>query len=175
MKRDGNDHRETICMMNDYPGSGGFTLLEVMMSLVVLSIGILGAVGMLQYAEARLQQTFRATRALAFAEARLESKQTAPWEQLLIDDLDENGLPEAAMGDSGLHGDLLAGDGIYTGTADRDSIHLMWTVDIGHAASLGAAGVAWIEVRALYETQAGQSAEIRLRSLRANPRYIGGY
>jgi prepilin-type N-terminal cleavage/methylation domain-containing protein len=153
--------------------SGGFTLVEVMISLVVLSIGLLGAMGTLQWTERSRKQSLKATRALSLAEARLEAKQAGLWEHLLIDDLDEDGVPEILMSDTGLREDVAGGDGVYTADADLDGIHLVWTVEPNRSGPLRSAGSAWIEVKARYEIRQGQSKEIRLRTLRANPNFIG--
>lgn len=154
--------------------SEGFTLVEVMMSLVVLSVGLLGAMGMMQWTDRNLQQTLRSSRALSLAEARMEIKQSGLWEHLLIDDMDQDGVPDMAMQDNGLREDLTAGDGIFTADTDQDGIHLVWTVEPNRTGPFASAGMVWIDVRARYETQAGRSQEIRLRSMRANPRYTGG-
>ncbi|HET6674901.1 MAG TPA: prepilin-type N-terminal cleavage/methylation domain-containing protein [Nitrospiraceae bacterium] len=154
--------------------SEGFTLVEVMMSLVVLSVGLLGAMGMMQWTERSLQQSLRSSRALSLAEARMEIKQSGLWERLLIDDMDQDGVPDMAMQDDGLQEDLTAGDGIFTADTDQDGIHLVWTVEPNRTGPFTSAGMVWIDVRARYETQAGRLQEIHLRSMRANPRYTGG-
>jgi prepilin-type N-terminal cleavage/methylation domain-containing protein len=154
--------------------SEGFTLVEVMMSLVVLSVGLLGAMGMLHWTERSLQQSLRANRALLLAEARIEAKQAGLWEQLLLDDMDYDGAPDIAMQDNGLFEDATAGDGIFTADTDQDGIRLVWTVEIpDQTGPLSSAGMVWIDVRARYEAQAGQLQEVHLRTMRANPRYIG--
>lgn len=153
--------------------SGGFTLVEVMISLVVLSVGLLGAVGMLQYTERSLRQSLKSTRALSLAEARIEAKQAGLWEHLLLDDINRDGVPETAMQDAGLREDLAGGDGRYTADAEIDGVHLIWTVEPNRRGPLRSAGLAWIEVRARYEIGPGQWNEIRLGTLRANPYYIG--
>ena len=172
MNRYDDQHREAVVVWR--PLSPGFTLVEVMISLVVLSIGLLGGVGTLQWTERSLQQSLKSTRALSLAEARLEAKQAGLWEHLLIDDIDHDGVPEISMQDTGLREDLAGGDGVYTADTDLDGIHLVWTVEPNHSGALRSVGTAWIEVRARYEINPGQPKEIRLRTLRANPRYIGG-
>jgi prepilin-type N-terminal cleavage/methylation domain-containing protein len=153
--------------------SAGFTLVEVMISLVVLSVGLLGAIGMLQYTERSLRQSLTSTRALLLAEARIEAKQAGLWEHLLLDDLDRDGVQEIAMQDTGLREDVAGGDGRYTADADIDGVHLTWTIEPNRPGPLRSAGSVWIEVRARYEVGHGQWKEIRLGTLRANPHYIG--
>jgi prepilin-type N-terminal cleavage/methylation domain-containing protein len=153
--------------------SGGFTLVEVMISLTVLSVGLLAAVGTLQWTERSLRQSLKSTRALALAEARVEAKQAGLWEHLLLDDIDHDGTPEIAMQDAGLREDSAGGDGRYTADADIDGVHLIWTVEPNRPGPLKSAGSVWIEVRARYEIGPGQWKEIRLGTLRANPYYMG--
>lgn len=52
----------------------GFTLVESMVALVVLSIGVIGTIGMCEWAERGLQRGALTTTALALAESRLEAK-----------------------------------------------------------------------------------------------------
>lgn len=153
--------------------SAGFTLVEVMIAVVVLSIALLGAVGTLQWTERSLTRSLKSTRALSLAEARLEAKQAGLWEYLLIDDLDHDGVSEILMSDTGVREDVAGGDGVYTADTDIDGVHLVWTVEPDRPGPLRSAGTAWIEVRARYEVGQGQWKEIRLRTLRANPYYIG--
>lgn len=100
-----------------------------------------------------------------------ETKQVGPWEYLLSDDLDQDGVPELHMQDDGIRDDLKSSDGIFTASLDQDGIHLVWTVELNRVGPLGSAGMAWIEARARYESIPGQTREIRLRTLRANPKY----
>jgi prepilin-type N-terminal cleavage/methylation domain-containing protein len=152
----------------------GFTLVEVMIAVAVLSIGLLGGVSTLHWTDRSLHRSFTASRVLSVVEARLEAKRAGLWEQLLNDDLDNDGIAEIVMQDNGARADLSAGDGLYTGEAEVDGIQLIWTVEPNRAGPLASAGLAWIEVRARYEANPGQWREIRLRTIRANPRYIGG-
>ncbi len=67
--------------------------------LVVLSIGVVGAMGMFEHAERGLQRGALTTTALVLAESRLEAKRSLPWEQLLADDLDQDGNRRCATTD----------------------------------------------------------------------------
>ena len=55
------------------PPPDGFTLLEVVVGLLVLALGILGAVGILVLASATLGRAERLERAVALAEGVLDS------------------------------------------------------------------------------------------------------
>ncbi len=151
----------------------GFTLVESMVALVVLSIGIIGTIGMCEWAQRGLQRGALTTTALALAESRLEAKRSLPWDQLLADDLDQNGTLESAMHDDGLLDDGTNGDGIFTASLTQSTIRLVWTVQLNRGSQPGAASLATIEARAIFRTIEGQEREVRVRTIRANPRYVG--
>ena len=151
----------------------GFTLVESMVALVVLSIGVIGTIGMFEWAEHGLQRGSLTTTALALAESRLEAKRSLPWEQLFWDDLDQDGTLESSMRDDGLQGDVAHGDGIFTGSLTHSNVRLVWTVELNRGSSPVTASLATIEARATFTTIRGEEKEIRLRTIRANPRYVG--
>ena len=94
----------------------GFSLIEVMLAMVILAFAVVGVMGMHQWGEQGMQYGANGTRALAMAESRLEAKRTMPWEALLQDDLDADGMAEITMQDDGEGADEQEGDGIYTAT-----------------------------------------------------------
>ena len=151
----------------------GFTLVEAMVALVVLSIGVIGTIGMFEWAEHGLQRGSLITSALALAESRLEAKRSLPWEQLLVDDLDEDGTLESSMRDDGLQDDVTNSDGIFTGSLVRSNIRLVWTVELNRGSLPANASLATIEARAIFRTKGGQEKEVRIRTIRANPHYVG--
>ena len=151
----------------------GFTLVESMVALVVLSIGVIGTVGMFEWAEHGLQRGSLTTTALALAESRLEAKRSLPWEQLFLDDLDQDGSLESSMHDDGVQDDVTNGDGIFTGSLVHANVRLVWTVELNRGSLPAAASLATIEARATFRTMSGQDKEIRLRTIRDNPHYVG--
>ena len=169
--------KRLVTKQTKQPGStmstAGFTLVESMVALVVLSIGISGTIGMCEWAQRGLQRGVMTTTALALAESCLEGKRSLPWDQLLADDLDQNGTLESLMHDDGLLGDETNGDGIFTGSLTRSNIRLSWTVELNRGGQLGSASLATIEARASFTTLGGQTREVRLRTIRANPRATG--
>ncbi len=150
----------------------GFTLVESMVALVVLSIGLVGTIGMCEWAERGLRQGALTTTALALAESQLEAKRSLPWEHLLLDDMDQNGTLESAMRDDGVQEDLMEGDGIFTGSLTRFNIRLVWTVELNRGRLPAGASLATIEACATFRTVGGQEKEVRLRTIRANPNYV---
>ncbi len=151
----------------------GFSLIEVMVAMVILAFGLMGIMGTFHWADLGLRQGIHGTRALAMAESRLEAKRAVPWELLLTDDIDADGIPEMTMRDDGTHGDTQAGDGMYTGRQDHEGIHLVWTVQPDRFGPLQTVGSAVIQARASYSVGRGQRREIRIGTIRANPNYIG--
>ena len=113
-----------------------------------------------------------ATRALAMAESRIEAKRAVRWDRLLLDDLNHDGIPDLVMHDDGAGGDVLAGDGVYSGSWDQDGVQLIWTVTPSRSGSLSASGHVLIEARAVYAAGEGQR-EVRVGTLRANPVFVG--
>ena len=134
----------------------GFTLVESMVALVVLSIGVSGTIGMCEWAE-----------------RGLEAKRSVAWERLLMDDVDQDGIVESVMHDDGLQDDQTNGDGIFTASATQSNIRLVWTVELNRGHEPAGASLATIEARAIFRTMGGQEKEVRVRTIRANPRYVG--
>ena len=151
---------------------GGAGFAEVFVALALTLIGLVGAMGAFESAERSLRKGVLATRALAMAESRIESKRAARWDRLLLDDLNYDGVPDLVMRDDGGDGDMLAGDGVYSGSWDQDGVHLIWTVTPSHSGSLSASGYVLIEARAVYTAPDGQH-EVRVGTLRANPVFVG--
>lgn len=109
-------------------GEMGFSLIEVQFAMVILAFSILGVTGMFQWSDHGLWHGANGMRALALAESRLEAKRSAPWDSLLVDDLDADGLQEVIMRDDGTQSDERAGDGTYTAAIEQGGIQLVWTV-----------------------------------------------
>ena len=151
---------------------GGASFAEVLVAMALTMIGLAGAMGAFQAAEQSLRAGMLATRALAMAESRIEAKRSVRWDRLLLDDLNHDGVPDLVMRDDGSGGDVLAGDGVYSGSWDQDGVHLIWTVTPSRSGSLSASGHVLIEARAVYAAGEGQR-EVRVGTLRANPVFAG--
>jgi hypothetical protein len=155
-----------------FHAEGGASFAEVLVAMALTLIGLVGAMGAFQAAERSFRMGTLATRALAMAESRIEAKRSARWDRLLLDDLNHDGVPDLVMHDDGAGGDVLAGDGVYSGSWDQDGIHLIWTVTPSRSSSLSASGHVLIEAHAFYEASEGQR-EVRVATLRANPVFVG--
>lgn len=151
----------------------GFSLIEVMLAMVILAFAVVGVMGMHQWGEQGMQYGANGTRALAMAESRLEAKRTMPWEALLHDDLDADGMAEITMQDDGEGADEQAGDGIYTASSETHDIRLVWTVQPDRPGTLREAGSAVLLVHANFPAGQGRRRNISLGTIRANPNYTG--
>ncbi len=156
--------------MTRLSGSAGSTLLELVVAMAILPIGLLGAMGAFRAASQTIHHGTMASRALAMVDSRIEAKRSARWDQLLSDDLDHDGVPDVVLRDDGQGGDLVSGDGTYTGRWEQEQILLTWTVTPSGPQNLMQAGHVVIEALAQYG--AGRQ-EVRALSVRANPTYVG--
>jgi prepilin-type N-terminal cleavage/methylation domain-containing protein len=152
----------------------GFTFAEVMVSMAIMSVSLVGTVAIFQAATQQFRQGMLASQAFALAESRIEAKRSARWDRLLIDDLDHDGQPDVTMRDDGQEGDVSPGDGVYSGNWDENGIHLSWTVTFSRPGALSASGSVLLEATASYMTDHGLR-EVRISTLRANPTFIGLY
>lgn len=159
-------------MMTRTLNQSGFSLIEVMVSMVILAFSVLSVVSMFQYANEGLLDGTKGTQALAMAEGRVEVKRNGPWEDLLTDDLDADGLAELRMRDDGMQGDAVAGDGIYSGFFEQDGIRLVWTIQPLQSGPLESAEMVLIKALATYQV-GGRSRSTETGTLRVNPAYVG--
>lgn len=150
----------------------GFSLVEVMVSMVILAFSILGVTSMFQYANEGLLDGMKGAQALALAEGRVEVKRSAPWDALLMDDFDADGIAEIQMRDDGMHGDVLSGDGIYSGLFEQDGVRLVWTIQPLRSSPLDSAEMVLIKALATYQV-GRQSRSIETGTLRVNPTFVG--
>lgn len=141
----------------------GFSLLEVMLAMVILAFAVVGVMGLFRWADHGVQYGAKATRALALAESRLEAKRAGSWASLLRDDLDADGRPEITMRD----------DGVFTAGVEQEGIRLLWQVQPDRPGPLAQAGAVVIAAEASYLVGSGQRRSVQVRTLRANPSYLG--
>ena len=155
-----------------FHAEGGASFAEVLVAMTLTLIGLVGAMGAFQAAERSIRVGTLATRALAMAESRIEAKRSVRWDRLLLDDLNHDGASDLVMHDDGVAGDVLAGDGVYSGSWEHDGVRLIWTVTPSRSDSLSASGHVLIEARAIYAVGEGQR-EVQVGTLRANPMFVG--
>ena len=158
--------------MSKNSNNKGFSLIEVMVAMVISGVALMGTMGAVELSSRHVQQGSLSTKALALAQARLEVKRSARWQALLEDDLDHDGVPEIIMKDDGQASDLVAGDGIYTASQERDGVTLVWSIEVDRPGPLSTAGMVAIRATASYVGPGGQK-EVRVGTLRANPSFVG--
>src|SRR6478672_10807579 len=96
-----------VVMMTRMRNQRGFSLIEVMVSMVILAFSMLGVTSMFQYANEGLVDGAKGAHALAMAQGRVEAKRSAPWQALFMDDLNADGVAEIRMRDDGMQGDAV--------------------------------------------------------------------
>ena len=151
----------------------GFSLIEVMVAMVILAFGLLGAMAMFQWADHSLHEGDKGIRAMALAQARVEAKCAAPWSRLLSDDLDGDGRSDFVMRDDGSEGDLIGGDGVFSASFEEGGIRVLWTVQPDRPGPLSQAGSVVIRASASFLLASGQRRELHVGTIRANPSYVG--
>ncbi|MBK9307363.1 MAG: prepilin-type N-terminal cleavage/methylation domain-containing protein [Nitrospira sp.] len=159
--------------MSSHLQCDGFSLIEVMVAMMISGIALLGTLGAVEITSRYVQQGGLSSKALEFAQGKLEAKRSMRWSSLLEDDLDHDGIIDAIMVDDGQGADINAGDGIYTASYERDGITLVWTIEIDHERSLHTSGIIVIRAVASYSDRRGQRREVQVATLRANPNYVG--
>jgi len=113
-----------------FHAEGGASFAEVLVAMALTLIGLVGAMGAFQATERSLRTGTLAARALAMAESRIEAKRSARWDRLFLDDLNHDGVQDLVMRDDGAGGDVLAGDGVYSGSWDGDAEPLRFVVGL---------------------------------------------
>jgi prepilin-type N-terminal cleavage/methylation domain-containing protein len=161
-----------VVMMTRMLNQRGFSLIEVMVSLVILAFSMLGVTSMFQYANEGLVDGAKGAQALAMAQGRVEAKRSAPWQALLMDDLNADGVAEIWMRDDGMQGDAVSNDGIYSGLSEQDGIRLVWTIQSMQSGPMQSVEMVLITAHATYEAGA-QSRSIETGTLRVNPNFVG--
>jgi prepilin-type N-terminal cleavage/methylation domain-containing protein len=159
-------------MMTRVLNQRGFSLIEVMVSMVILAFSVLGVTSMFQYANEGLVDGAKGAQALAMAQGRVEAKRSAPWQALLMDDLNADGVAEIRMRDDGMQGDAVPNDGTYSGLSEQDGIRLVWTIQPMQSGPMQSAEMVLITAHATYEAGA-RSRSIETGTLRVNPNFVG--
>ncbi len=156
-----------------FDGNEGLTVIETLVASTILALGVMGTVSMFQWAAQGESSGWVQSKALALLESRLEAKRTGGWKELLMDDLDGDGVTELSMLDDGQGWDAKAGDGTYTAETIIDDVQLVWTIALSHPGPLGKVGSVHIEGVARAKTIDGKVKTVRMGFIRTNPRFVG--
>ena len=146
--------------------------MEVLVAMSISMIVVMGGMAALQVSAKLVQQGVMKTRALAFAQGRLEAKRSVRWETLLQDDLNHDGRVDVLMVDDGQGADVSAGDGVYTAQWEHDGVTLKWTVATDPVGPLATAGLVTIRAAASYPAL-GDRKTVEVGTVRANPIFTG--
>ncbi len=142
----------------------GFSLVEVMISMVILAFGILGTISMFSASDKALGTSSQMTTALRLAQEKLESKRAADFDLILLDDIDGNGLLETEMAEDSIVGNEITGYRVYKGSDTGLGISRRWTVSLYD-------GIARIDVTALWTDKNGTERSLMLSAIKTD----GGY
>lgn len=151
----------------------GFSLIEVMVAMVISGVALMGALGAVEVSSRHVQQGGLNSKAIELAQARLEAKRSIRWQSLLEDDLDRDGIPETFMADDGQGSDIIASDGIYTATHERDGVTVVWTIEAERPGPPLSAAMVMIRAVASYSGINGHKREVQMATIRANPNFVG--
>ena len=159
--------------MSRATGSEGFSLVEVMVAMVITGIALMGAMAAVEVSTKHVRFGGLSNRALEMAQARIEVKRSVRWQALLEDDLDYDGISETFMRDDGQGLDVNAGDGIYTAMYEQDGVTVTWMVQSDPPGPLASTAMVTVTATASYSGEQGQSKEVQVATIRANPAYVG--
>jgi prepilin-type N-terminal cleavage/methylation domain-containing protein len=144
----------------------GFSLVETMVALVVLSTVLMGALGMFMQTQTGISAAEKTLDMAALAETRMETLRHMPYQSLLAPDFDGDGEVDLVLVD--------AGGGIFRGQQNINGILLTWTVcpDLPRIANSPAVT---LTVTAESVDPQGRRRAIRFGMRRANPVYGGAF
>lgn len=151
----------------------GFSLVEVMVAMMISGVALMGALSAVEVSSRHVQQGDLSSKAIEFAQARLEAKRSVRWQSLLEDDLDHDGTPDTRMTDNGEGPDIIAGDGIYTAMCERNGVTVVWMIETEGPGPLRSAAMVRIRAIASYSGLNGRKREVQVVTIRANPNFVG--
>jgi len=152
--------------------NAGFTIVETMVAAAIAGIALIGTMGAVEFASKLITRASQIDHASEAAQSRLEIKRSLGWRKIFEDDLDRDGVPETEMNDKGEGADVLAGDGVYTATAEVNGTTEVWTIHVDHPGPLASVGLVVITSTVTYTGPDG-IRNMRMETLRTNPVYLG--
>jgi hypothetical protein len=135
----------------------GFSLIEAMIAMVILTVGCLAVVGMFVIADRAAAHSAKWDQAAMLARQLMEWKRALPFDQLRQDDRDGDGVADGEMGPA-------AGDR-FMSEDDPGAFHRQWELRLDHPA----AGLATVSVMIDWQDD-GRSQRFALGMVRADPR-----
>jgi hypothetical protein len=102
----------------------GFSRVEALVAMVLLSINIVGLMSMFVVAQDGIAGGARSLDMMALVESRIERLRTRPYLALL----DVDAASGTVLKDDGLDGDKVAGDGEFSAREAVDGVVVTWSV-----------------------------------------------
>jgi hypothetical protein len=143
-----------------------------MIAAGITAVSFLGTMEALELGRRVVHEAGVVDKALEIAEGRLEAKRSVRWCDLLEDDLDLDGTLESLMRDDGQGHDEVAGDGVFTGSREREGITEVWSIQADRPGPIASVGSVTIQSLVVYVGSNGLQ-ELRLETLRSNPAFVG--
>ena len=150
----------------------GFSLAEAMIAAGITAVAFLGTMEAIEHGRGLVHEAAVGDKALEMAQGRLEAKRSVRWRDLLEDDLDDDGSSESSMRDDGQGHDELAGDGVFTGSLERQGFTEVWSIQGDRPGPIASVGTVVIRSVVIYDGSLGLR-ELRLETIRSNPAFVG--
>lgn len=136
----------------------GFSLIEAMIAMVVLTVGCLAVVGMFMIADRAAARSAQWDQAVALARQLMEWKRALPFDQLRQDDRDGDGVVDGEMGP--------VDGGRFMSEDAAGSFHRQWELWLDHPSI----GLATFSVMIDWQDVQGRPQRFELGMVRADPR-----
>jgi len=152
----------------------GFSLVESLVAMALLSINMMGLLSMFIVAQEGIASGARGLNMTALVESKLERLRAVPYAMLLQSAVKENQTIGPALKDDGMDGDKVAGDGEYSAREIINGVVMTWSVR-PDGGVLSQSRSSSITVSAEWADPRGKgNRTVRLFLRRASPVYRGG-
>ncbi len=152
--------------MRRWNADDGFTLVEVLVAMSILSIVLTGSFGMFAVIEKRTAAAAQTLSVTALVESRIEVLRTIPYQSLAAPDFDGDGRADLVFDEKD--------PGLLSGQQTTPNHILLTYALILDQPQLVLSSVATIKVTADWEDSEGRPRTVRFGLRRANPVYSGG-
>ena len=131
----------------------GFTFLEVILAMTILSFGLLAITGMFGVSTQALHSSGNRTKAILLAQEKLEELKSLPYDQMISAPMEED-----------------TEEPVYTFQEERGPILLVWAVQEDHPQM----GLSLLAVKAVWKSSGGQTQSVSFITLRTDLQNTGG-
>lgn len=158
--------------MNPRQRDAGFTLVETLVAASITGVTFVGTMGAIELASRMVMQAHVIDQVAGIAQSQLEVKRSLGWRMMMKDDLDLDGVAETEMNDTGVGGDVMAGDGVYTASTETNGLTQIWTIHVGQSGPMASVDLVVLTSTVTHKGPNG-TRHIHMRTMRANPMYLG--